>query len=142
MCGVKDEVTLEKADMLGYAMQLTNILRDVGEDFTLRNRIYLPQDEMRKFGVTEAMITEKKVTPEWRAFMQFQIKRNREQYRQANIGIQALPLYMRYPVRTASVFYEGILSEIENADYDVFIAKQKTSTSKKLFLLIRSLFNV
>lgn len=141
-CGVTDEPTLLQADSLAYAMQITNILRDVGEDFTLRNRIYLPQDEMAQFGITEAMIAEKKVTPQWRAFMQFQIKRNRELYRQADKGIRALPASMRYPIRTASVFYEAILSEIEKADYDVFTRKQKTSTLRKVALLFKSACNV
>ncbi|MFZ4500241.1 MAG: phytoene/squalene synthase family protein [Minisyncoccia bacterium] len=140
--GVTDEPTLLQADALAYAMQITNILRDVGEDFTLRNRIYLPQDEMAQFGITEAMIAEKKVTPQWRAFMQFQIKRNRELYRQADKGIRALPPSMRYPVRTASIFYEAILSEIEKADYDVFTRKQKTSSLRKVALLFKSAFNV
>ena len=104
------------ARALGLAFQLTNFLRDVGEDLD-RGRVYIPQEDLRRFGADPHA---RVVTPEWRALMAFEIERNRRLYREADDGIPALPGASRRCVATARVLYARILERIEAADYDVF----------------------
>lgn len=116
---------------LGEAMQLTNFLRDVGEDLG-RGRVYLPQDEMAQFGVSDEMLRAGRVTLEFRALMRFQIDRARELYAEADAQIPALPTFARKPVRVARVLYSRILDRIEARDYDVFSGRARTSRVEKL----------
>lgn len=104
---------------LGVALQVTNILRDVGEDWR-RGRIYLPQEELTAFGLTEADIADSQVTDRWREFMRFQIIRNRQLYEEAWPGIGMLHADGRFAIGAAADLYRGILDSIEANDYDVF----------------------
>ena len=112
--GFSDKKALEYASKLGYAMQLTNFLRDIGEDFELRNRIYMPQDELKRF---ELDVNEDPDTFE--KFMKFQISRARQLYSDAEKGIDLLEPRGRLAVRIASRLYARILSEIEANGYTV-----------------------
>jgi phytoene synthase len=116
---------------LGIALQLTNILRDVGEDWRNR-RVYLPQDELAAFGLTEADLAAGKVTPQWRKFMRYQIDRARQLYAEAWPGIAMLSRDGRFAIAAAAGLYEGILDEIELADYDVFSRRAHLGVWKKL----------
>lgn len=109
----------EEAIALGIANQLTNILRDVGED-ARRGRIYLPLDELALFDYTERDLFEGVVDDRWQALMQFQIQRARKYYVQAERGISALSPDARLPVWAATILYSNILTEIERNQYDVF----------------------
>ena len=104
---------------LGLALQLTNILRDVAEDWR-RGRVYLPQEELAAFGLTEEVIANGQVTEEWRAFMRFQIERNRQLYNEAWAGIALLDGDGRFAISAAAGLYRAILRDIEAHDYDVF----------------------
>ena len=104
---------------LGLALQMTNILRDVAEDWE-RGRVYLPQDELRSFGLTEEAIANGVVTEEWRQFMRFQIERNRQLYNEAWAGIGMLNRSGRFSISAAAGLYRAILEDIEAHDYDVF----------------------
>jgi phytoene synthase len=110
---------LPYAEDLGVAMQLTNILRDVGEDLG-RGRIYLPGDEMEAFGYTEAALRGGERTPEFLRLMEFQAARARQYYEQSMPGIAMLRPEGRFAVEIAARVYRGILGEIEAMDYDVF----------------------
>ncbi|MDW8291454.1 MAG: phytoene/squalene synthase family protein, partial [Armatimonadota bacterium] len=88
---------LRHATTMGLAMQMTNFLRDVGEDWQ-RGRVYLPQQELAQFGISEAQIAQGVVDERWRAFMRFQIARCRALYREAEQGIPLLPRKAQYPV--------------------------------------------
>ncbi|HEU5241329.1 MAG TPA: isopentenyl-diphosphate Delta-isomerase, partial [Ornithinibacter sp.] len=121
------------ARALGLAFQLTNILRDVGEDLD-RGRVYLPQEDVRRFGADPHA---RVVTPEWRALMAFEIERNRRLYREADDGIPTLPGASRRCVATARVLYARILEHIERADYDVFSARARVPTPAKAALAAR-----
>ncbi len=133
--GYRDECCLPHALALGRAMQLTNILRDVREDLE-RGRIYLPQDELARFGVSEEQLAEQRVDDSFRAFMRFQIDRAREAYAEAEQGIPFLiGMASRLTVRVMGRLYGGILDEIERLDYDVFQTRAHVSTSRKLRLL-------
>ncbi|MBD5633022.1 MAG: squalene/phytoene synthase family protein [Candidatus Eremiobacteraeota bacterium] len=104
---------------LGRAMQLTNILRDVGED-ALMGRIYLPAEDLERFGYAERRVFEQVVDENFVALMQFQIERVRALYAEAEPGIALLSADSRYTVRLALSLYRGILSAIELNGYNVF----------------------
>jgi phytoene synthase len=121
---------------LGTAMQLTNILRDIDEDFKL-DRIYLPATELNKFGVTESDIADRKLHEPFRALMRFQIDRARAFYHAAEPGIAALPNDgSRLTVRLMSTIYGAILGEIERADYNVYVRRARVSFPRKLGLAL------
>jgi 15-cis-phytoene synthase len=115
------------AVQLGVALQMTNILRDVGEDLTA-GRIYLPLQELEAFGIDEDNLSEGKVTPQWREFMKFQIHRVRQLYSESMLGIAYLDPGGRFSIAAAAELYRLILDKIEQNDYDVF--NQRASVGK------------
>lgn len=119
---------------LGIANQLTNILRDVGED-ARRGRIYLPQDELAQAGLSEEDIFAGKVSDKWKSFMKKQIKRAREFFDQAEKGVTELSADSRLPVWASMLLYRQILDEIEANDYNNFTKRAYVSLSKKLLTL-------
>ena len=119
---------------LGVALQLTNILRDVGEDWRA-GRVYLPQDELAAFGLCEADLAESAVSERWRAFMRYQIDRNRQLYAEAAPGIALLAPEGRLAITAAADLYQAILGRIEANDMDVFRHRARVSGSGKLRLL-------
>lgn len=116
---------------LGVALQLTNILRDVGEDWAA-GRIYLPQDELAAYGISEEEIAAGKVTPRWRAFMRFQIDRARQLYEEAMPGIGMLGRDGQIAIAASAVLYRDILAKIEENDFDVFTRRAHTSRMEKM----------
>lgn len=123
--GYSDARALDHAIQLGTAMQLTNICRDVGEDATL-GRIYLPADEMARFGVTVDAILDGRFDEPFVELMRFQIERARALYRAAEPGIDLLDPACRYTVRLSSRIYGQILDRIERNGFD--------SLSKRAFV--------
>lgn len=117
--GFAGEQAIPYAIALGIALQLTNILRDVGEDWHA-GRLYLPTDEMAMYGLSEADLEKGQVDDRWRAFLRFEIERNRCLYAEANPGIALLDRDGRFAVAAASGLYRAILGDIEAHDYDVF----------------------
>ena len=117
--GALDDSALGDAVALGHAMQMTNILRDVGEDARM-NRIYLPADELARFGYTEADLFASTVDERFAGLMRFQIERARQLYRDAEPGIARLQPESRYAVRLALHLYRDILGAIETNRFDVF----------------------
>lgn len=111
--------TLEYAAILGIAMQLTNILRDIGADAAM-GRIYLPQDELAAFGYDEEKIAAGVVDDAFRRLMAFQIARARDLYCASTPGIARLHRTGQLPVQTAAMLYESILNRIEAIDYHVY----------------------
>jgi len=135
--GFSDKKALEYAEMLGYAMQLTNFLRDIREDYENRGRIYLPQDEMTRFGISENDIKEHNRSDNFKKFMRFEIDRAKQLYKEAEKGIPYLNKDGRFAVRMASVLYGAILDKIEKQDYDIFSKRAHTNIAEKVFLLIK-----
>ena len=115
--GFRTKEALPYAVKLGIALQLTNILRDVGEDWRA-GRLYLPLDELEEFGVSEEAIAEGRIDENWRAFMRFQIARARQLYEEAQPGIQMLDPDGRFAIAAAAGLYQAILERIEANDYD------------------------
>ena len=132
--GYEKSETLRYAEALGIAMQLTNILRDVKED-ALMNRIYLPQEDLRKFNVAEDQIFENRFNGNFVELMKFEIKRAREFYQKAEQGIALLSKDARFPVLLASRIYARILDEIERQNYDVFAKRAHTTRRQKIFVI-------
>jgi phytoene synthase len=119
---------------LGVALQITNILRDVGEDWQA-GRIYLPAEELEAYGLSEADLATGQIDDRWRAFMNFQIARNRQLYREAWPGIAMLDPDGRFSITAAAQLYLAILEDIEANDYDVFNRRAYVSTWDKLRML-------
>jgi phytoene synthase len=117
--GFASQEALPYAIKLGLALQLTNILRDIAEDWQ-RGRVYLPQNELVAFGLDESDLAAGVVTDQWRDFMRFQIERNRQLYAEAWSGIKMLHKDGRFAIAAAADFYRAILTDIEAHDYDVF----------------------
>lgn len=119
---------------LGLADQLTNILRDVVEDYS-RGRVYLPQDELREFGLTNEDIFSRNVTEEWREFIKKQILRARYHYNQAEQGASQLDSSSRWPIYASIMLYRKILDKIEENNYDNLTKLARVGNAEKLFLL-------
>lgn len=121
----------DAAVALGIANQLTNILRDVGEDRG-RGRIYLPRDEMRLFGYSEEELMSGVVNDNWRDLMRFQLSRAREWFARSEAGVRWLAPDARWPVWTSLRLYRGILDAIERNGYDVFSKRAYVPRARKL----------
>lgn len=121
----------QEAIALGIANQLTNILRDVGED-RLRGRIYLPLEDLERFDYTEKDLMAGVIDDRWRSLMQFQIDRARGMFDRASRGIRLLHEDARWPVWSALMLYSRILRVIERNDYDVFNRRAYVPTSGKV----------
>lgn len=140
--GYRDERCLPYAADLGTAMQLTNILRDVAEDFA-RGRVYLPADELASFGVSEADLSRGQVTDAWRALMRFQVQRARRLYGRAALGVPDLTGFgSQAVVRLMGAVYGGILDVIEERDFDVFSSRASVPFLRKLGLAFSTLSTV
>ncbi|MDQ2839121.1 MAG: phytoene/squalene synthase family protein [Actinomycetota bacterium] len=116
---------------LGIAFQLTNFVRDIGEDYR-RGRIYLPQDGLTEHGVIESMFGARVTAPELKDLLAAEIARARTYYRRAEPGIGLLAPTARDCVRTAFVLYGEILDEIERAGYEVLARRARVSLPRRL----------
>jgi len=135
--GFEDPAPVHATD-LGIAMQLTNILRDVGEDLD-RGRLYLPSTEMESFACTETDLGSRRCTDTFRQLMQFQAERARDLYERAMPGVQLLKPRGQFAVRIAAELYRDILREIERNGYDVFHKRAVVPGRRKLWLTGRSM---
>ena len=122
---------------LGVALQLTNILRDIGEDWAA-GRLYLPLEELSLFQLSEDDLAAKTVDDRWRAFMRFQIARARRLYAEAMPGIAFLHPDGRFAVAAAATLYQGILNDIELHDFSVFDRRAYVSKGRKLKALLKA----
>ncbi len=137
--GYKDSSAEAPAVKLGIAMQLTNILRDIKEDFG-RGRIYLPQDEMARFNISEQQLSAGDVDEKFREFLRFQIKRCRQFYYDSSQGIKLIdnPL-CRFVVLCMKEVYSGILEKIEKNNYDVFTVRAQVGKLRKAGIILKIL---
>lgn len=131
-----DEETRAGAIALGEAMQLTNFLRDVGEDLG-RGRIYLPLEDLETFGVREDELALSLVTPRFVELMRFESARARALYAKADPAIELLPESVRMAVRLGRALYARILDRIEDNGFDVFSRRARTSTLEKVAVAAR-----
>lgn len=132
--GYDSEQSLQHAIELGIAMQLTNILRDVGED-AQKGRIYLPLEDLRRFDVSEADILSGTMSDNFVNLMKFEIERARFYYAQSEKGIAMLSADSRLAVKVSHDNYSRILRRIEEIGYNVFKQRAFVSNAKKIALL-------
>lgn len=132
--GFESHAAVPYAIKLGIALQLTNILRDIGEDWQA-GRLYLPLDELAEFGLREADLAAGRVDDRWRAFMRFQIERVHQLYDEAMPGLSMLNREGRFAIATAAELYRAILADIEAHDYEVFHRRAHVGLWGKLFRL-------
>ena len=137
LIGATDAAAAPYAADLGLAMQLTNFLRDVGEDWRDRGRIYLPLEDLRRFGVTEADLAENRLSDNFCALVRFEAERTRAIYARADAGFDHIPVGARLPVRMARILYARILDKIEQNRCDVLSRRARVPTWEKLALLAR-----
>ncbi|MGB3635258.1 MAG: phytoene/squalene synthase family protein [Rubrobacteraceae bacterium] len=129
--GVEDGAADHHAEALGVAMQLSNFLRDVKEDWA-RGRIYLPLEDLERFDYTEKDLDSEIVDKRFVELMKFEIARARKLYEVADEGMRYIPQGRRYPVKIARELYAAILDRVEAQNYDVFSQRAETSKSYKL----------
>lgn len=135
--GYRDRHTLKYAHDLGIAFQLTNIIRDVGED-ARRNRIYLPMDELQQFGVTAADILTARETENFQKLMAFQVERAQRYYRQA---LDHLPAADRKTQRAGLIMaaiYRTTLDEVVASGCHVLKERVSLTPVRKLWLAFRT----
>ena len=119
------------AEKLGIAFQLANFIRDVGEDLD-RGRVYLPLDELAKFGVTRSDLEKRILTPAIIESLKFNIERVRKLQQEAAPGIAMLDKTSRACIEAASELYCGIVDEVEAINYQIFTKRAKTSTWRRI----------
>ncbi len=129
--------TSDAAVALGIANQLTNILRDVGEDRG-RGRIYLPLEDLEHFGYSEDDLMAGRINQAWKDLMAFQLSRARAWFDHSEAGVRWLSRDARWPVWTSLRLYRGILDVIERHDYDVFNKRAYVGKLNKFLDLPRS----
>ena len=134
--GIKSAQALVAAQSLGIGMQLTNILRDVGNDLTA-GRIYLPQEDLERFGSSRAHLFQllkdrRRPDDRFRALMRYQIARAHRYYIRGMSGIWLLPPDCRLPILVAGRLYRRILTAIEHRDYDVLRSRVATGFPEKV----------
>jgi phytoene synthase len=125
----------EPALSLGVAFQITNILRDIGEDATTRGRVYLPKEDMERFGVTKEQLFEQRVDDNFINMMKFQIARARMYYERARRGVFMLAEESRLPVQSALDAYGKILDKIEDNGYDTLTTRAYVDKWEKLSII-------
>jgi phytoene synthase len=128
----------EHARQLGLAFQLTNFLRDIGEDLR-RGRVYLPTADLERFGVTRTDLAATTASPAVRALLAFEIDRARAHYAAAEPGIDLLAPSSRPCIRVAFDLYGGILDEIEQAGYQVLERRVRVPRHRRLQVASRQL---
>jgi phytoene synthase len=134
--GFRDENAKKPAEAAGIALQLTNILRDIPEDFQ-RGRIYLPREDLERFGYTPDMLQRREYNRQFLDLMRFEVQRAREYYLQA----RELAKYLKG--RSRGIFlailetYEAILNKIEENDFQVLGEKIRVHPLRKTWILLR-----
>ena len=134
--GVNSSQALAAAQSLGVAMQLTNILRDVGGDLAT-GRVYIPREDLERFDssrlhLTQLYLDRRGPDDRFRSLMRYQITRAHHYYVRGMSGVWLLPRHCRLPILIAGRLYRRILTVIEHNDYDVLRARAATSTAEKV----------
>jgi 15-cis-phytoene synthase len=135
--GYADPRTLDYAENLGMAFQLTNIIRDVGED-ARRDRVYLPLDELARFNVPVADIMHARATPAFRRLMEFQVERALEYYRAAFAALPAVDRKAQRPGLVMAAIYQTLLAEMRADGLPVLTQRTSLTPLRKLWIAWRT----
>jgi len=136
--GFSDPVALDRADDLGLALQLTNILRDVREDAVDMKRVYLPQDELRRFGIAEEALFEGQIVPGWGDYIAYSVARARKYFATGYEVLRYIPRRPAACVQTMAGIYEELLKKIERDPALPLRARAALSKTEKLRVVVRS----
>jgi len=140
--GVKKSYTLEEAlpgaDSLSIAMQLSNFWRDIGSDWNI-NRVYIPQEDLERFGYSEADLAAQRINARWKNLLEFEFTRTEDFYAHARRSVARLAVG-RWAVMSGLEVYRAILGSIRRNQYDVFTRRANTSRVQKLRLAAVSLW--
>ena len=135
--GTQDRQTQKYAHDLGMAFQLTNIIRDVGED-ARRGRVYLPIDELQRFDVPVADILNARQTDNFRRLMEFQIERAEQYYAQAMAALPAIDRKAQRPGLVMAAIYRTLLEEIKRDGCQVLTQRTSLTPLRKLWIAWRT----
>jgi 15-cis-phytoene synthase len=135
--GYRNQSAQIYAERLGIAFQLTNIIRDVGED-AARGRIYLPLEDLARFHVSEAEILNSVYSPRFRQLIEFEAQRARDYYREAEEALADEDRGSMLAAEGMRLIYASLLERIARADYRVFDQRMRLSTPRKLYLVGRA----
>ncbi len=135
--GYRDDSTLEYAKNLGIAFQLTNIIRDVGED-ARKNRVYLPMEDLKRFGVPAADILQSRETPEFHSLMQFEAERARGYYESAMAALPASDRRAQRPGLIMAAIYRSLLDEIQREGFHVLTRRTSLTPLRKFWIAWRT----
>lgn len=135
--GFTDDEALLRADDLGLALQLTNILRDVREDAEM-GRIYLPQEELRRFGITEDAMLRVEPGSGWDALIAFEVRRARELFKRGYEVLRYIPRRPAACVQTMAGIYERLLGKIEKDPQLPLRERAALSKGEKLQVVLGS----
>ena len=136
--GFSDPVALQRADDLGIALQLTNILRDVREDAVDMGRVYLPQDELTRFGIPESALASGEICPQWNDLIAHSVARAREYFVSGYEVLRYIPRRPAACVHTMAGIYEELLKKIEREPGLPLRARAALSKTEKLLVVVRS----
>ncbi len=136
VCGYSDPKAREYAIDLGLAMQLTNILRDIKEDSEI-GRVYLPQEELARFGYSEEQLIAGEIDENFTKFMEFQVARARDYFEKGKRLLKLLPMRTRACPSVLGGIYSHVLDHIEGNGYDVYERRIFLPSREKLFLTVR-----
>ena len=136
--GYRDEERQRMADATCTALQLTNFWQDVTDDLD-KGRVYIPQEDLASFGVTEDDLRARQPTPEFRRMIAFQVERTREYFRRGLPLVERVDGRLRVNLRLFTPGGLAVLDEIERRAYDVLSARPRLSKSRKLMLAARGL---
>jgi len=130
------EATLPGADALSVAMQLSNFWRDIGYDWSI-GRVYLPQEDLQRFGVSEADLAAGRISAQFIALLEFEFERTEAYYRQARPAV-ALLASGQWAVMSGLEVYRAILAGVRRNRYDVFHRRASTGKAHKLALALKA----
>ena len=135
--GYRDARTLDYAKSLGIAFQLTNIIRDVGED-ARKNRLYLPVEDLQRFGVPAGDILQAKETPAFRALMEFEAERARGYYQRAMSALPPADRRAQRPGLIMAAIYRTLLDEIQREGFHVLTRRTSLTPLRKFWIAWRT----
>jgi 15-cis-phytoene synthase len=138
LIGYRDDA-LPAARALAEAMQLTNFLRDIREDFESYGRIYLPEEDLSHFGITRDDFKKGEATPQTRNLIQHLVIRAEKLYKESESGIKLLDKNGRTAVLVSSRLYQGILKNIKKSNFDPWNTDCHTSLPTKIFIILKTL---
>lgn len=135
--GYEDEAAVDRGRDLATAFQLTNILRDVGEDIA-KDRVYLPQNEMARFGVSDDDLRARRITPAFAELMSFQVRRVRELFHRAEALLDLIDRDARRCTCLMGSVYSRVLDRIEASGFEIFDRRVGLSLADKIALVART----